>query len=298
MEITFHLGVHATDDGALQSVLRQNAPLLARQGIAVPGSDSYHGLLRLSARGFAGQAPPDRAERSALLAALALRAPGQPVAEKLVLSFESYLGFAQDAVAPPDFYPAARTRARVLGQIFAGQKLHLAMALRNPATLLPVLSQRRVARELAPLDLAPEAVPLWSGLVQALQGALPQARLTLWCDEDAPVIWHRILREIAGCDEATDLEGALAWPARWLTATPDGAQRLQAWFETHRPARDESRAQALRDWLAREAGLHSVEAGLPGWSAADIDAVSATYDEDCAKIAQMPGVNFLLPPGA
>lgn len=298
MEISFHLGVHATDEGALQTVLRQNEALLAGQAIAVPGSDSYHGLLRLSARGFAGQAAPDRAERSALLAALTLRGPGQPVAEKLVLSFESYLGFAQDAVAPPDFYPAAITRARVLGQIFAGHQLHLALALRNPATLLPVLSQRRAARDLPPLAVAPGAVPAWSGLVQALQSALPKARLTIWCDEDAPVIWHAILRAIAGCEEATELAGALAWPASWMTASPDAAQRLQAWFETRHPADDKSRAGALHDWLTREAGPHPVEAGLPGWSAADIAAVSASYDEDCAVIARMPGVNFLLPPGA
>lgn|GEM_PF-187108 len=296
VQIAFHLGAHATDDGALLKVLHQNRATLAEQAIAVPGPEAYPKLLRMAARGFAGKPAPDPQDRAELLSRLCAMPDQAPPPERLVLSFESFLGFAQDAAEPEGFYPAAEDRARVLGDIFAGEDLHLFFCLRNPVTLLPALDLRRKARGLSPLDLSPEAVPAWSGLAEALRRALPQARLTFWCDEDAPVVWHRILRAVAGFDEASELQGALDYPAALFEADPEALRDLRAWFETRRPVSDMDRAKALRSRLAQLAPLPVVSAGLAGWTPGDIARITAAYDEDCARIAQMPGVSFVLPP--
>ncbi|RRH76427.1 hypothetical protein [Falsigemmobacter faecalis] len=297
MQIAFHLGAHATDDGALLKVLHQNRATLGEQAIAVPGPEAYPDLLRMAARGFAGQPAPSGQERAALLSHLAPAPEAGPAPERLVLSFESFLGFAQDAAGVEGFYPAAEARARVLGDLFAGHDLQLFFCLRNPVTLLPALDLRRRARGLSGLTLSPDDLPAWSGLAAALRRALPGARLAFWCDEDAPVVWHRILRAVAGFDEASDLQGALDYPAAMLEADPEAARDLRAWFEARRPASDLERAKALRSRLAQMSPPPVVSAGLAGWTPGDIARVTAAYDEDCARIARMPGVSFVLPPG-
>src|SRR5690606_25284574 len=115
----------------------------------------------------------------------------------------------------------------------------------------PALDLRRRDKGLAPLEADPEALPAWSVLVAALRRALPQARLTFWCDEDAPVVWHRILRALGGFDEASELQGALDYPASFLATQPEVIRELQAWFEAKRPASDIERAKALRARLAQ-----------------------------------------------
>lgn len=296
VQIAFHLGAHATDDGAILKVLHRNRALLADQAIAVPGPEAYPDLLRMAARGFAGQPAPGAEDRDALLNRLSAPPAQAPAAERLVFSFESFLGFAQDAADPAGFYPMTEARARVLGDLFAGHQLELFFCLRNPVTLLPALDQRRRARGGTPLTLSPEEVPSWTEFAAALRRALPAARLTFWCDEDAPVVWHRILRAVAGFDEASELQGALDYPAALLAPEPEALRDLRVWFETRRPASDLERAKALRSHLAQLSSLPAVSAGLEGWSAGDIARLTALYDEDCARIARMPGVSFILPP--
>lgn len=294
MQIVYHLGAHCTDDGAILKVLLRNRAMLLTQGTAVPEPDRYADLLRACAALLAGRpAEPGQDER--LLDSL-LPDEAEDSAHRLVLSFDGFLAFPRDAVAEGRLYPAAATRARALADVFPAEDIALCLAIRNPATWLPALSARRVQKGQPPVPDGLDPLPLrWSDLVARLRAAVPRAEVTVWCDEDTPLMWHRVLRAIAGHAEATELAQALALPASLM---PDaGVQEMVGWFGTHRPVTDAGREAAVAGFLERFALPDKLEsaADLPGWTAETVARLSAAYDEDCDRIAAMEGVRVLRP---
>lgn len=294
MQIVYHLGAHCTDEGGLLRVLLRNRAALLAQGIAVPDPDRYPALLRAAAAAFAGRLP-DEAQAEALLETL-LPADEDDAATRLVLSFEGFLAFPRDAVTEAQLYPAAGARARGLAALFPQDEIAFHLALRNPATWLPALSARRRSKGQDPLPDGFDASGLrWSELAGRLRTACPDASLTVWCDEDAPVLWPAILRAVAGHAEGEALEGALALPAGLMT--DEGARRLTAWATDAHPATDAAWTEGIAAFLSQFAVPERMEApiDLPGWTDETVARLSALYDEDCARIARIEGVRFLTP---
>lgn len=290
MQIVYHLGAHCTDEGNLLRVLLRNRARLAAQGIAVPEPDRYPDLLRAAAAAFAGQ--PHKAD-----AAAALRATLAPEGStRLVLSFESFLAFPRDAVSATAFYPGAAARAQGLAGLFDASEVEFHLGIRNPATWLPALSARRRAKGQDPLPDGFDASALrWSDLVARLAAAVQGASVTVWCDEDSPLIWHRILRAVSGHPEAMEPEGALALPSGLMTA--EGTRALADWFAQARPTTDAARRDGIAQVLERHALPDRMETAIdmPGWTADTVAALSAAYDADLDRIAALEGVRLLLP---
>lgn len=294
MQIVYHLGAHCTDDGAILKVLLRNRAALLAQGTAVPEPDRYPDLLRAAAAAFAGRAT-DPAQGEQLLDAL-LPNEADDAAGRIVLSFDGFLAFPRDAVTPQQLYPAAATRVKALAGLFAGHAVEFHLAIRNPATWLSALSGRRRAKGQPPLPDGFDGSALrWSDLVQRLRDAVPDAPLTVWCDEDTPLMWHTVLRMLAGHGEATELAQALALPASLMQE--DGVKRMVAWFTQARPATDAERRKAIAAFLNQFAVQEKLDApiDLAGWTAETVASLTATYEEDCRRIAAMEGVRFLAP---
>lgn len=294
MQIVYHLGAHCTDEGGLLRVLLRNRAMLLEHGIAVPEPDRYPDLLRAAAAVFAGR-PFDAAGSEQLLDGL-LPGAEEDGATRLVLSFEGFLAFPRDAVTPARLYPAAATRARGLASLFPAGTVEFHLAIRNPATFLPALSARRKAKGQEPLPDGFDARALrWSELLERLRAACPQASLTVWCDEDTPLIWHPVLRAVAGHPEALELAHALDLPASLMSEA--GQRRLAAWFRETLPVSDTDRRRGIADLLHRFALPEKLEVDvdLPGWTAETVETLTASYEADCARIAAMEGVRFLAP---
>lgn len=294
MQIVYHLGAHCTDEGGLLRVLLRNRALLLDQGTAVPEPDRYPALLRAAAAVFAGRAM-DAAASETLLDGL-LPAEAEDAAQRLVLSFEGFLAFPRDAVTQTQLYPAAGIRARGLAAMFPGAAVEFHIAIRNPATFIPALSARRKAKGQEPVPDGFDAGALrWSELVGRIRAAVPGVGLTVWCDEDTPLIWHSVLRAVAGHDESIELANALDLPAS-LMSVP-GQRRMAAWFAETQPVSDEDRRAGMADFLDRFALPEKleVEVDMPGWTDDTIASLTASYDQDCARIAAMEGVRFIAP---
>jgi hypothetical protein len=291
MQIALHAGAHATDEDRLIACLRRNTSALARDGVAVPPPSSYRKLLRdiLNTAGEAGLAPGARE--------MVLDAIGDiDGAARLVLSNAGFFGTEKMALSGTRLYPAAEARLGLLRQVFDGDEVTLFMGLRNPAMFLPALLEGTPYAKVAGLMRggAPEDLR-WSQLLARIRAAFPDMPVTVWCNEDTPVIWARILREIAGTDAPGGFEGAHALLAEIMT--PAGVRRFEAYRAAH-PAMTEAQEQrVIAGFLENYADTDAIEVELdvPGWDVALIDRLTEIYDADLDEIRRIDGVRVLAP---
>ena len=269
----------------------QNRARLAAEGIAIPGPGQYRQQLRKLAHEMRDQ-PTDAATQEALLDALL----DDDNARRVVFSWENFLAMPGWVVGQGRLYPAAAERITLMRRLFPTARVSVFLALRNPAGLLPALARQdtggTLEREAQTLD--PTALH-WSDLIARLTEAAPDVPVTLWCDEDTPLLWPQILRAVSNHDPARDLDGWLNWYQDLVT--PKGFDTLRRWFAAHPASDDLLRRKTLSALVARFARPEEVEldARLPGWSDQTIDQFTAAYDADLDVIAAMPGVTLLEP---
>lgn len=294
MKILYHLGAHCTDEGAILRLLLRNSDRLAAQGTAIPLPEHYEAMLRAAAAAYAGQ-PQAPQQAKQLLQHLLPQNPPVP-ASRMVISFESLLAFPRGAITEEGLYPQAGHHAGGLASLFPDHQVEFCLALRNPATLVPALSAKRMAKggtpipsELNPLRLS------WLDVVKRLRAACPEAEITLWADEDSPLIWHQILRHISAHAPDMPLEGVLDFPAS-LLRTP-GERRMRAWFERETPTTDPQCQAGLADFLNRfgDPELTEMTLDMPGWDQDSVDRVTARYEAECQVLQTMPNVTVLRP---
>lgn len=290
MRIVYHLGAHCTDDERLLRCLLKNRARLAAEGIVVPGPARYRTLLRDTATQLRGQAADGDAQAMLLDQIIA-----EDRADRLILSWDSFLGYAQGA-AGVGLYPAAARRLLGFTRIFPDIAAEFHLAIRNPATLLPTLRARLASRgvEAALDDVDPFALR-WSELVARLRDAVPDAPFTVWCDEDTPLLWPEILRHVAGHSPGLVLEDTSDLLAAILT--PEGMRRLENYLAANPPANDARRRRIVAYFLSRFARSEAVEQAIdmPGWDDATVAALTEAYDRDVIALTRMAGVTVLVP---
>lgn len=290
MQIVYHLGVHCTDEDRLLRCLLKSRSLLAQEGIAVPGPKRYRILMRDAAAQLRGK--PASAQTQAMLLDQILDEDG---ADRMILGWDQFMGLARNA-ARGAFYPSAGERMHSFVQLFPEAETEFHLAICNPAAFLPAVMAREALPQLSDLTGGADPRQLrWSDTVADLRRANPGVPVTVWCDEDAPLLWPEILRTVAGCSDDLPLldgherivdllrpEGVAAMEAA-LVALPVGAGR--------------ARREVMADHLARFArpGAMYVVVEAAGIDAALAADLTAAYDTDVARIAAIPGVRLLLP---
>ncbi|QYK40002.1 MAG: hypothetical protein KF887_11060 [Paracoccaceae bacterium] len=290
MRIVYHLGVHCTDDERLLRCLLKNRAALSAEGIVVPGPARYRTLLRDTAMQLRGQ-PASRDTQALLLDQIM----DEDRAERLVLSWDNFMGYAQSAVRER-FYPAAAERMFAFAQVFPEIECEFHLAVRNPATFLPAVAAKQQAMTVEDFLAATDPAQLrWSDLVAALRQSCPDAPVTLWCDEDTPLLWPEVLAAVSGHGPATVLEDADDLLAAIMH--PDGLSRMQAWLAAHPPADAAERRKVVSAFLDKYALPEAVEVDveLPGWTDATIADLTAAYDRDMSRLMGMSGVTVLMP---
>lgn len=291
MQIALHLGAHMTDEDRLIRCLMRNREALQAEGIAIPGTGRYRKTLRQVSVDLQDQ-PVDAAMQETLLDALI----DEDGARRVVFSSDCFLAYHPWAIGNNRLYPDAGDKVQRLCRLFPQARIDLFLAIRSPATFLPALV-REVARRGNGAEVEPhDPVALrWSDTIARIRDAAPDAALTVWCDEDAVLLWPEILRAVAGHSESLSLAGVYDWYQEFVH--PEGLTRLTAWLRDHPPQTDAQRRRVLAAFLERYArpdGLE-VEATLPGWPADLPELLGTLYDADLERIAQMPGVRFLEP---
>ena len=290
MHISFHIGAHCTDDDQLVKSLLKNKGRLADEGVIVPGPGRYRDLLSKVVPKLSGE-PASQDTQEMLLDAML----DVDDAERLILSHDNFMGGPKKALGQGQLYPMAGRNTAWLRALFPDNPVEFFVATRNPASFVPDLWRRLAGK----MDLGaflssfdPHAL-YWSDVVHAIREANPGCPITVWCNEDTPLIWKELLHEIAGLDQGIKLMGGLDVMGQ-ITAK-EGMKRLRAYMKTH-PAQNEiQRRRILSAFLDKFALDDEIEevVDLPGWTDELVAEMSAAYDDDMLEVKRIPGVTLL-----
>ena len=290
MRIVYHLGAHFTDDERLLRCLLKNRDALAQHDIVVPGPKRYRTLLRETATKLKGQAAS--IDDQALILEQIME---EDRASRLVLSWDSFLSLP-NYVLKDKLYPAAGERVRAFCQIFPEIEAEFHLAIRNPASFLPQLYDRLKPDSYGEFLNGVDAFDIyWSEVIERILDANPGVPLTIWCDEDTPLIWPEVLRAVAGLPADVRLEGEEDLLASLMSG--EGMTRLAAYLQSHPPQTVTQRRKIVSAFLDKFALPERVDQdiAMPGWTEDMVAEMTTLYEEDVARIAQMAEITFLAP---
>lgn len=291
MQVIFHAGAHCTDEDRLLKCLLRNKAQLARHGTAVPGPGKYRTLLKEAYKAMLN-APPAEDAREVLIDAIL----DEETADRLVLSNENFFGSQRYALDGNTLYPLAEERLDQTRQLFHLDRIELFLAIRNPASFLPLVLRKASAKRLHEvLSTTDPAALRWSDLLTRIRAALPEIPITVWCNEDTPLIWGQLLREMGGLDHGAPVEGELDLLAEIMS--PDGMQRLKAYLAARPELTEIHRRRVYAAFLDKFAIDEAVEEelDLPGWTEELVDDLTERYDEDLLRIQRIPDVTLITP---
>ena len=117
--------------------------------------------------------------------------------------------------------------------------------------------------------------------------------VTVWCNEDTPLIWPTVLREISDADPELVLDGEL--DVLRSIMSEDGFQRMETYLASHKPPSEMQRRRVFAAFLDKFALDDALEEDidLPDWTLELVDEITARYDDDVYRIERMSGVNFI-----
>ncbi|WP_397543286.1 hypothetical protein [Roseovarius salis] len=290
MQVVLHAGAHVTDEDRLVTCLLDNAERLAEIGTVVPAPDDYRNLLRDTINAATSDGVSADA-RDALHAALV---PGGG-ADRVVLSNESFFGTHKMAVKRM-FYPAACARLEAFRQLFPNDEVELFFAIRNPATFMPALLAKTNFNSIEDMFRGYDPFTFrWSEMFERIRAQLPDLRMTVWCNEDTPLIWAEVMREMAGLEPTAHVEGEFALLSEIMTE--GGMKRFRSYMGSH-PGMTEIQKRrviaAFLDKFAREDAVEE-EYEIEGWTEDMMNQLTDIYEEDIYAIPRVPGVTMIAP---
>ena len=291
MQIAIHTGAHFTDEERLIKCLMRNAEVFSQHGIAVPGPGRYRSLLKNTMSALK-DAPPAPDARDVLLDAILDDAQ----ADRMILSNTNLFGAPRAAIRRGMIYPTAGTRMANMCQLFPHDQVEMFIGIRNPASFLPELFKRSPRQTfdhftdgVDPRDI------FWSELLLRIRSEAPNVSITVWCNEDTPLIWGQLIREIAGLDPVANIIGSFDLLAEIMS--DEGMKRFQDYLDTHDGISEMQIRRivaAFLDKFALEDELEE-ELDLPDWDEALVDELTDIYDEDVFTIQRIPGVTVIEP---
>ncbi len=291
MKVIYHLGVHCTDEQKLVTSLRANAAVLAQQGTVIPDPQVYRPILREVSTAMKGAPSSADTEETTLDAVMV-----EDHADRLIFSNENFLGVRTRAIFKGEFYPTAVEKIGALINLFPSCEAEIALAIRNPATFIPALLQANRKQTYDEFSVGLDPMKLdWAAFIGAIRAAYPSLPITVWCDEDTPLVWPEVLQALTGHDDMIELDSRDEILGSIMS--PEGLARMSDYIASHQPLTVAQRRRVVTAFLDKYAidDQMEVELDLPGWDEEYIDELTEQYDESVYAISRMPGVRLIAP---
>ncbi len=291
MQLVFHSGAHFSEEERLMKCLLRNKEAFQAKGVSVPGPGKYRKLLRQTLGAMSkGELALDAEEVlfDAILDA--------EQTDRVLLSNAHFFGAPRAALRKGFLYPNAPERMASLVRLFPGHDLELFMAIRNPATYLPLCFEQS-PRETLPdfMDGVDPRALRWSDTFLRIRQAAPEVPITVWCNEDAPLVWAQVVREMAGLEHGEPVVGG--YDLLCDIMSKDGASRFAKYIEIKSDLSEIQIRRVMTAFLEKFAVDEAVDEviDLPGWSAELVSELTEIYDEDVFDIERIPGVQLISP---
>ena len=291
MQIAFHIGANCTDEDRLLKSALKNADILLQQGVAVPGPGKYRKLIREAIESLDGGSPTDAA-RDVLLDAII----EDDDIRRLALSNDNFITIPKRIFDHSVFYHQAEKKVRGLHSLFPQDDISLFLGMRNPAGFLQETATRAEVGSLTQYlgVMSPNEVQ-WSDVIRRIKRAAPHTPLYVWCNEDTPLIWEDLIRLFAGISDDIPISGQFDVLANIIS--PVGMQALNAQMKGIAQTDIDARQTLIADIMEEHAlpGLTDDSIELPELDDTLVAALSEAYEADIDVIAEMEGVELILP---
>lgn len=291
MQIAFHIGANCTDEDRLLKSVLKNADLLLQEGIAAPGPSRYRSLIRETIQGLGANAPlPDT--RDILLDAIV----ENDNLKRIILSNDNFICIPKRIFDHSVFYPQAELKVRGLRRLFPEDDITLFLGIRNPVTFLQETMRRAKVTNLSSfLGLMRPEELRWSDVIRRIKSGAPNTPLVVWCNEDSPLLWEQLIQHLAGLAPETEVLGGLDMLSDIITK--EGMRLLKDAIGQQHSISDTARHEIIAEIWEHHAIAGEVEdeINLLDLDPAMVTRMSQMYDDDIDIIAQMDGVDLLLP---
>jgi hypothetical protein len=291
MKIALHAGAHCTDEGRIGRTLLRNRDDLLPQRVSVPPLSNYTVLIREAIHALDRSAPAEDSQEVLLDTILE-----EDEADRLVLTNENFFGTPRMSMKSGQFYPEAEDRVGSLCQLFPDCEIELFLAIRDPGTFIPAI--HAMANKVPLPSLLNDTDPgtlRWSHLITRLREAEPDVAITVWCNEDSPLVFGELIRSMAGLPENARIKGAFDLLSEIMSA--EGMKRFRAYFAENPTMTEPQKRRAMTAFLKKYAIEDKVEEDLdlPPWPLEVFEYLTDAYEEDAEVIAKIPGVRMLTP---
>lgn len=291
MQIAFHLGAPHTDDDQLLWSLREDRRALSDAGVVIPRPRQYRARMSEITPNLRGDALSSE-DQIALLEEFGADAG----TERIVLSDPKFICSPKKIWHEKKFYGKAGFKTAWLRQTFPDHEAEFFLGIRNPATFLSDLHAAHQPMALGEhLNGANPGSMFWSDVVRLIRDENPETPLTVWCNEDTPIIWPLVLAAVGGIEPDTPLDAAARIALPLLT--PEGQESIERILGNPIQTNMLDTLTALDQHMSLYVDEDAVDeiVDLPDWTGEHVAAMTDAYEDDIERIGQMSGVTLIRP---
>lgn len=289
INIVYHLGAPHTDNDQLTRSLRKDSDLLAKNATMLRRPKEYRPLIKEMVIELEGEMP-SVVDQETLLASII---KDQHV-DRLIMSDSQYLGVPAWMFFGGALYQNAARNTEKIRNLFPDNPCEFFLGIANPAHFIPASFKAQNQKNYDGFIDGTDLFSVhWSDVIARIKEAHPDCPVTVWCNEDTPVTWPTVLREVASLDPQTRLEGELDVIREIISQS---GNELLAKYLDERPDLAETQRHRVREIFLEKFFLDDAvehEIDLPGWTADVIEELTDNYEDDIERIEQMPDVNFI-----
>lgn len=280
IHVHFSIPFYAGDQ--LIRTLRPIALSLRKTGISIPDPQKYREVFSRKVRGAEGGVfMPLEVER--------MSETLDESAELLVLSFNDFMSAPSDIFAGGVIYGEAHHRIEYLRNLFPNREMTLFFSAANPGAVMAAMLNSGAMNGDRAGKLA-HIRPLWSELTERIDLFHPDLPVILWANEDTPVTWPAILREVLDLPENSAVPGGL----HMAGAVLDGRAREDLGSRISKDL-PKSELQMMRLlsvflWDNVDRSRTEFEVDHAGWDQETIDDFTLIYEQDldsCLDLEQV-----------
>jgi len=270
IHVHFSIPFYAGDQ--LIRSLREIAPKMRKTGVSIPDPKDYRDVFGRKMRGAEGGVfMPLEAERMSEVL--------DESAELLILSFNDFMAPAAEVFSGGVIYADAHHRIEYLRNLFPNREMTLFFSAANPGAVMAAMLNSGAMDSDRAEKLA-QIRPLWSELSERIDTFHPDLPVILWANEDTPVTWPAVLREVLDLPENSAVPGGL----HMAGAVLDGRAREELGVKIRKtlPKSELQMMNLLSDflWDHVDRSRTEFEVDHTGWDQEVIDDFALIYEQD------------------